>query len=208
MPLPVVGPAVWKPRDFLGESSWTRVFTAAELREIHGAMQKVNTYGSEPKEVTANVGPLPVLKATMDHVRDDLLTRWGFSVLRGLDVENYDSETLNLLYGRLGAHLGEIAPQNAEGDLLRHVTDLGDLAGHGQDASRARGHRGHAQMFPHTDSSYMVGLLCVRQAKKGGGNTVSSSLAIHNEILRTHPEYLSPLYDGFYFDLTGKGGNG
>lgn len=63
-------------------------------------------------------------------------------------------------------------------------------------------------MFPHTDSSDIAGLLCVRQAKEGGGNTVSSSMAIHNEILRTHPEYLSPLYDGFHFDLTGKSGKG
>ena len=45
-------------------------------------------------------------------------------------------------------------------------------------------------------------------SEKGGGNTVTSSMAIHNEILRAHPESLNPLYDGFYFDLTGKGGNG
>ena len=68
----VVGPAVWKRRDFLAEFSWIRVFTAAELSDVHGAMQKVNIHGSGPETLTANVGPLPVLKATMDHVRDYL----------------------------------------------------------------------------------------------------------------------------------------
>jgi len=176
VPHTIFGPSVWKRTDFRHESEWTRVFPTNEL----------------------------ALNATMGCVRRDLLAGRGFCVLRGLEVDRHDFDALRLAFWRLAAHLGEIIPQNADGDLLRCVTDLGDEVTGSQDAPRALGHRGRARMLPHSDSSDIVALLCARQARIGGGNSVSSSMAIHNEILRTHPEYLNPLYEGFYFDLTGK----
>lgn len=34
-------------------------------------------------------------------------------------------------------------------------------------------------------------------------SSLVSSVAIHNEIVRHHPEYLEPLYEGFYHDYRG-----
>lgn len=204
MRCPAVGPSVWRRGDFLGDPAWIHVFSEIELSRVRQTMEKVDPRSSELKELQADGDGLPALEAKMDCVRNDLLNGPGVSMLRGLDVDEYDAYTLSVLYMRVVAHLGLIIPQNAEGDLLRCVTDLSDEVTYDQDPNRARGHRGRAGMSPHSDSSDIVGLLCVRQAKHGGANSVCSSMAIHNEILRVHPEFLDSLYEGFYFDLTGK----
>ena len=45
----------------------------------------------------------------------------------------------------------------------------------------------------------MVGLLCLRRGLAGGLSSIVSSVAVHNEILAAHPEYLGLLYNGFYY---------
>ena len=50
-------------------------------------------------------------------------------------------------------------------------------------------------------------LLCVEKAKEGGMSSLVSSVTIHNEIVRHHPEYLEPLYEGFHHDYRGYGPN-
>jgi alpha-ketoglutarate-dependent taurine dioxygenase len=45
----------------------------------------------------------------------------------------------------------------------------------------------------------------VRQAKSGGVNTLASSMAIYNELLARHPEYLEALYNGFHYNIRGSG---
>ena len=200
----VAGPSVWKRTDFRSDADWTRLLDKDELCELDSAAQRVKPHGIEPEEVRTNLCNPSALTATMRGVRGDLLEGRGFCVLRGVGVEGYGVSALEFVCWQLGAHLGEIIPQNADGDLLRYVTDIGDDSIYGENGPRAPSHRGSAPMLPHSDSSDIVALFCVRQAKTGGGNTVCSSMRIHNEILHKYPEYLQPLYEGFYFDLTGK----
>ena len=68
-----------------------------------------------------------------------------------------------------------------------------------------RGHRTNALLAPHTDSSDLVGLMCVRPAKKGGESWIASSMSVYNRIRVTRPELLEPLLNGFHYDLIGKG---
>jgi hypothetical protein len=112
-----------------------------------------------------------------------------------------------VLYWGLGTHLGQIISQNSQGDLLGVVTDMesGKYAEGGYYEVGVRGHRTNAYLEPHSDSSDVVGLMCVRPAKAGGYSRVCNSMAIYNEILATHPEYIDPLTDGFHYDLIGKG---
>jgi alpha-ketoglutarate-dependent taurine dioxygenase len=45
----------------------------------------------------------------------------------------------------------------------------------------------------------MVGLLCLRRSLEGGLSSIVSSVTVHNEIAKAHPEYLGLLYNGFYY---------
>lgn len=49
----------------------------------------------------------------------------------------------------------------------------------------------------HMDPIDVVGLLAVRAAKSGGESGIVSSMAVHNELLREHPDAVRILYRGF-----------
>jgi alpha-ketoglutarate-dependent taurine dioxygenase len=52
----------------------------------------------------------------------------------------------------------------------------------------------------HSDPSDVVGLLCVRKARRGGVSSLVSVARIYNEILANHREYLGLYYRTFYFE--------
>ena len=85
--------------------------------------------------------------------------------------------------------------QNPRGDLLGHVYDHGRHYGD----IDVRGYETNAHLPFHSDSCDLVGLLCLRRAKSGGLSSIVSSVTLHNEILRQHPEYLPPLYKGYHY---------
>lgn len=202
---PLTGPTAWKATDYRNDESWVRYFTQAELAELTEATRTLKARGIKPEAFTRSDFPLPKLDAVMNDIHGELEKGRGFILLRGLNVEDYDLETLKILYWGLGTHLGDIISQNAYGDLLGYVTDFEGFAQGGYYDKGVRGHRTSAHLYPHCDSSDTVGLLCVYPAMTGGRSMICSSMAIYNEILETHPEYLEPLCEGFYFDLIGKG---
>jgi hypothetical protein len=50
----------------------------------------------------------------------------------------------------------------------------------------------------HTDSSDIVGLLCLRTAKSGGVSSIVSSTTIWNELVRRRPDHARTLLGAFY----------
>ena len=204
---PVTGPSAWKAADFINDHSWIFRLTPAHLAELNAATRALKARGIGPLAFTKADFPLPTLGAELARVLDDIEYGRGFVLLRGLNVADYDLDTLKVLYWGLGTHLGQIISQNSQGDLLGVVTDMesGQYAKGGYYEKGVRGHRTNAHLQPHSDSSDVVGLLCVRPAKSGGFSRICNSMAIYNEILATRPEYIEPLTEGFHFDLIGKG---
>src|SRR5262249_8399002 len=85
---------------------------------------------------------------------------------------------------RSGAPLGRARSQNARGHLLGHVCDLG-LSGADPNV---RIYQTRERQSFHTDSCDVVGLLCIREAKRGGDSLLVSALSIYNELLRIRPD--------------------
>jgi hypothetical protein len=134
----------------------------------------------------------PALAALMDEVRAILLHGRGAVILRGITPERYTEAQFERIYWGLGAHLGAAAVQSVHGDRIGYVET--------RDADpRQRGYRSLQELNMHTDSYEIVGLMSVRPAKSGGTSGLVSSLALHNELLRTRPELLAPLYEGFWY---------
>jgi len=204
---PVTGPSAWKAADFLTDRSWMFELMPAHLREIGDAARALRARGIGPLEFTREDFPLPTLGPLLPGLLHDIEYGRGFVLIRGLNVADYDMDTLRVLYWGLGTHLGQIISQNSQGDLLGVVTDMegGRYAKGGYYEEGVRGHRTNAELEPHSDSSDVVGLMCVRPARIGGYSQICSSMSIYNDILANHPEYIAPLTEGFHIDLIGKG---
>jgi len=207
LPPLVEGPAAWTAGCMEEDRSWIIRLSEVELKELNVATLKLHESGIPPLEFQKSDFPLPTLARKIASLLEEIEYRRGFVLLRGLNVSDYSLDQLSVLYWGLGTHLGEIISQNSQGELLGRVTDMegGKFIDGGYYEQGVRGHRTSAFLPPHSDSSDVVGLMCVRPAKEGGESWISSSLAVYNEIRKKRPDLLAPLLSGFRYDLIGKG---
>ena len=107
-------------------------------------------------------------------------------------------------YWLLGQLLGEPFVQNVQGTLLYDVRDTGQDV-----ASGARFSVTSYESSFHTDNSFgdsildYVGLLCLKTARSGGISQNVSGYAVHNSLLREHPDVLALLYQPWHVDRRG-----
>jgi len=208
MPLHLDGPvrdrSVWRGADFQNDESWVYPLTPSDVKELDAALALVTEKGLEPLAFTQAEFPLPTLGPKLAAILEELENGRGFALIRGLPVEKYDEAALYRLYWGMAVYLGDMISQNAKGDLIGRVEDVGV----DYNAFNARGYTTSAELHPHNDSADLVGLLCVRQAKTGGQSRIASATTIYNEILSRHPEYIETLYNGFQYDIRGEGASG
>lgn len=200
----VTDATAWKGPDLQNDTSWIYHLDAADIEDLEYACEHVKREELRWGEFTKEQFPLPRLSAKLADIDKQIRHGRGFVVIRGLPLNKYDNEQTRTLYWGLGAHLGQIISHNVKGDTMAPVTDL---ALKNDDPNR-RNNTTNQILDPHTDLADVVMLLCIEKAKEGGISSLSSSVAIHNEILKNHPEYLEVLYDGFYHDYRGYGPSG
>jgi hypothetical protein len=203
-PGPITDPSAWRGAEYSADDRWAHRLSQPELRELDTALAAVTEAGLAPLEFSRDAFPLPTFGPVLKDMLNELESGRGFVLLRGIPVDRYDEPALYLLYWGLAVHLGDMISQNAKGDLIGRVEDIGvDIH-----APNARGYTTSTKLHPHNDSSDIVGLLCVRQAKEGGQNMIASAMTIYNAVLANHPEYLDLLYRGFHYDVRGEGVTG
>lgn len=191
---PVTGPAAWRGRDLADASAWTHVLSHDAIAELDAALAGIRARGLRFPDFGRDDFPLPNLSAALAHHAEELENGRGFLLLRGLPVERYDDDDIAIVYYGLGLHLGTPVRQNPRGDLLGTVMAVGDPADR-----NTRVYETSLYLPYHSDPSDVVGLLCVRKARRGGLSSLVSVAAIYNEILAAHPEYLSLFYRPMYF---------
>ena len=191
----IAGRSAWHGSELAKDRSWIYTFSAAELDELDAALQHVLAKGTPLLQITRDDFPLPQLAPVLAQQLAELHSGRGFFVLRGFPVRKYSDAHAEIMYWGLGTHFGPAVRQNISGDLLDHVRDLGKKWGE----LGVRGYQTNGQLLFHTDLSDMVGLLCLRQSKSGGQSRIASSITIHNEIVKSHPEFLPPLYRGYRY---------
>ena len=135
----------------------------------------------------------------MNGLTDELENGRGFLVMRGLPVERYSEDEINILYYGIGLNLGIPVRQNPKGDLLGTVMNVGD-----PEDKATRVYETNADLPFHTDPSDVVGLLCVRKANVGGVSRLVSVAAVYNEILEKFPEFLGLFYRPWYYAHLGE----
>ncbi|MFJ1255436.1 TauD/TfdA family dioxygenase [Cupriavidus sp. CuC1] len=199
----VTDTAAWKGPDLQDDTSWIYRLTEVETDEIDRALHAVQAsglaWGAFGKERFALPTFAPKLAAIDEQIRNGR----GFVLVKGFPVQRYSLDELKTIYWGLGVHMGQVISHNVAGDFVAPVTDLGLKS---SDPNRRNNTTNHL-LDPHTDLADVVALLCVEKAKEGGMSSLVSSVAIHNEIVKHHPEYLDVLYEGFYHDYRGYGPN-
>lgn len=199
---PISGPSVWTGDDYAGRDDWIYRLSAAHLAELEDAVAKIPVEVPALYDVTADDFPLPSLGPDLAKLGEVLERGRGFVLIRGLTPERYGDDRLAAIFWGIGAHLGVGLAQSTKGDRLGHVTDL---SGPGSDIRQMRNYELGGDLRMHTDlNNDVVGLLMLRAAKSGGESRIASSMAIHNIILLERPEFLEPLYRGYYFHLLRK----
>jgi hypothetical protein len=123
-------------------------------------------------------------------------------LIRGIPRTRYTDEECELIYWGLGLHLGTPVSQNARGHLLGHVRDEGRI--HAD--PNARGYQTSERMDFHTDMLPVdvLGLFCLRTAKRGGASKLVSALTLHNVLRTERPDLLEALYGTFHVDWRGE----
>lgn len=127
-------------------------------------------------------------------IRAELRTGAGVALLRGLPVEGRNDAKAERLAVDVARHIGEVVPQ--DGELVRHVRDIGA----DPEAPTSKSYLHRAQLGFHADPTDVVGLLCLRPARSGGRSAVLNAVAVHDEIVRAHPELAQLLYQPWWHD--------
>ena len=198
-------PSAWRGETMSRSSEWIVTLDEQDNQALHDAVQQARGAGlaiPRLRQVDVDLGPLRVKLRAM---QQEILGGRGFVLLRGFDIDRYALEDAALAYWCIGAHLGEGVAQNAQGDLLGHVANLGvDY----RTDPRARGYQTRLSLPYHNDAMDIVGLLCVNPARSGGLSRIVSSTTIHNQLLRERPDLLRLAFEDFYFDRRGEAPEG
>ena len=181
-------------------SKWTITLSPTHITELEQAKDTIVADGIELRDISPKNFRLPTLGPILSDIQQELIGGLGFALICGLDAENYSEEEVGIMFYGLGSLIGHARSQNAKGDVLGHVKDVGaDGADH-----NVRIYQTNERQTFHTDSSDVVGLVCLKQAEKGGDTIVVSALSIYNAFLEKRPDLLPYLFDPIATDRRGE----
>lgn len=200
--------AIWTGADLEDGKGWLFTLTDAEIADLRAMAGTIRPQiKGDPNALIAldkTHFDLGAFGATLDRVYTELKSGLGIALLRGLPIDDLDPLDAAIIYWGVGAHLGSATPNNPEGDMFGHITDLGKT----QSDPNSRGYQTRELMDYHCDQCDIVGLLCIRTAKSGGTSMVSSSVAMYNTLLDEHPDYAAALTEPFYWTKHGEYADG
>ena len=188
--------SVWYGPELARQTDWIVNLSEAEIAEVETAVHKLEGVG----DITTQAVPLPVLELTLQRILDDVINGRGFALIKRLPVERWTRRQAAIAFLVIGAQLGNLRMQNAEGHLLGHVRDLGRSS----DDPNTRIYQTRERQTFHTDSCDVVGLLCLQTAKSGGLSSLVSSTTIFNEMRRRRPDLLNVLMQPIETDRRGE----
>ncbi len=201
---PLTGPAAWRGPEVARRGDWRTRLDAAQVEELEAALRFARSLGRPTAALGAEDFPLPGLGAQIARWRQEVAGGRGFHVVSGLPVERWSLEEAECAFWCLGLHFGRPGAQNPQGELLGHVRDTGDDAAD----PFVRLYRTSADIAYHCDAADVVGLLCLRAARRGGASRIVSSVSVYNEVLRRRPDLVGRLYEPFLLDVRNEDASG
>jgi hypothetical protein len=192
--------SAWFRRDVAHCDDWIERLSETDIGEVERAVRELEKSQIDLARITANDVLLTNLASRLNSILDEVLNGRGFVLIRALPVERWTRRQAAIAFLIIGAQLGNLRMQNAEGHLLGHVRDLGRSS----DDPNTRIYQTRERQTHHTDSCDVVGLLCLQAAKSGGLSSLVSSTTIFNEMRRRRPDLLRVLMEPIETDRRGE----
>ena len=194
-------PAAWYGADLSSKSdAWHYTLQDEEINELITAANKFCASGKKLGKISPKSFVIDKFAVRLSELQEELRTGIGFQLISGLPVEELTPEIYSTIFCGLGSYLGKARSQNAVGHLLGHVRDTGASA---KDPS-VRIYQTSARQTFHTDRSDVVGLLCIKEAKEGGGSLLASSVTAFNEVMKKSSLLAEELMKPVAYDRRGE----
>jgi hypothetical protein len=194
-------PSAWTGEDMQRRTDWVLQLDHQDNDLLHRAVLQARRRGLGIPHLKAADLDLGRLAGKLAWLRVEVAMRRGFVLVRGFDIDRYSLEDAALAYWAVGTHLGSGTAQNAQGDVLGHVTNIGvDF----RTDPRARGYQSKLRLPFHNDGQDVVGLLCLHPAQSGGESLIVSSTTVYNEVLRLRPDLMPVAHQNFCLDRRGE----
>lgn len=181
-------PQAWTVAELGGKEGIAQALPADALRAWDRLAASLR--GRAFSAITRRDASDPAIAEPLARVRAEIMDGRGVAILRGPDPAKYDPEDYARVYWALGTHLGEGVVQSVFQDYVARVERNPSLPW--------RGTTTDMELRPHTDFHEVMSLASISLPESGGVSGFVSSLAVHNEITRTRPDLLAPLYEGWY----------
>jgi hypothetical protein len=194
-------PSAWRGADMAARSDWKLQLDAEHQRELRQALAHARHRGVDVPALSAQDFPLPTLAPVLQAVCREVVDGRGFCLVKGLQIADLPTRDAALIYWGIGAHMGRPMAQNAQGEVLGHVTDLG-VDFHAN--PNVRGYQTRLRLPFHNDNADIVGLLCLQTARQGGLSRVVSSTAIYNAVLERRPDLMDLMTSPWAMDRRGE----
>lgn len=194
---PVTGPTAWTGEEMTGRTDWIHHLEDAEISELEAAGRRFVTENPDLRCVTRNDYPLPVCGPALEQWVADMDSGRGFVLVRGLRTDLYSDALSGAIFFLVGLHLGTPMPQNQLGNLLDHVVAT---SGKSLDDPEALPSRVRSKLEFHSDSSDVVGLMCLRGAARGGESRLISAAALYNRVLAARPDLAPLMFENWHWD--------
>ena len=192
---------MWRGSDLAHTpDAWTWKLSAVEIDELVTAADGLDELDGPLDTLTAESCPLPTLGPRLADLRHELIHGRGFQLISGVPCDQLTEQQSGAVFACLGAHLGSARTQNAQGDLLGHVRNVGLDA----DDPNVRIYQTDRRQTFHTDSADVVGLMCLETAAEGGESMLVSVAAIYNEMLERRPDLAALLFEPIATDRRGE----
>jgi alpha-ketoglutarate-dependent taurine dioxygenase len=200
--LAIDGASAWLGRRVRPEDY--RVELSAECGdEIRRVVDEIRAFPLPTIVLRPDDFAMPACHEQMARVRHILDHGVRFAIVDRLPIAEMDANEATSIYWLLSSMVSRPVAQKLDGTLIYDVLDTGQEALPG---SGVRPDKTSIEIRFHNDNAYnntppdYVGLLCLRQAMRGGHSRVISFHSAHNALLTRHPNHLPRLYQPFWFD--------
>lgn len=187
----------WKANSFASLADYSLTLTDIERHELIDKVRALPNVKS-PQSSGIEQFNMPTLSPRLQAAYEDVRAGRGFVVLRGLPLDEMNTDEFVAAVWGIGTHFGNALSQNTSGDLIGHVVDSSS-----EDAT-PRMYRSNLELRPHNDITAIISLACWHKSQTGGASVIVSAVTVHDELCKQHPEVLESLYRGFYYHQLGE----
>jgi hypothetical protein len=192
---PITGPSAWRSGDLKGKEDLTHTLSDDNLRAVEMTLRKVS--GKPTTSITREDFNDEGLSKFLSRVLEELRSGRGAVIVAGITRERFPVGDFEKIFWGFAQHLGKPITQSVFGELIAHVR-------HNPSNPNNRTYRSMREIVAHNDTTDLIGLMSVQGAKSGGMSSLTSTMAVYNEILATRPDLLPALYQGHPYYRLGQ----